>query len=276
MVHGCRSYWVNVVSVYMAMFLGPLLFLLYTLEFFYILETTLIGYGDDFTLIVVVPSTGVRVAVTESMIRDLGRLSEAPWPRQAWCIGSDIWFQDDIWETFLLCFYSSFSWESPRYLVSWTSPGEYSMLGRHLGDAFEVLSWYRFGVEYCSAVWSSAPDTHLKLLYRVVSRARLQTAWGCVECGIAHRRSVVVLSMLYKIRCNRMLPLYGALSVKYVPEFLWSHIGILIRLLAIEPRSTIGPLFLSQCPCGTILVNQYSMVWDSRVSRAGPMFFLLA
>ena len=35
----------------------------------------LIGYAVD-TLIAVVPSPGVRVAVAESLIRDLGRVSE--------------------------------------------------------------------------------------------------------------------------------------------------------------------------------------------------------
>ena len=37
------------------------------------------------------------------------------------------------------------------------------------------------------------------------------------ECDLAHRRSVVALCMLYKIRCNSMHPLYGALPVPYVP-----------------------------------------------------------
>ena len=41
----------------------------------------LIGTADDTTLLVVVPSPGVRVAVAESLIRDLGRVSE-------WC---DLW-----------------------------------------------------------------------------------------------------------------------------------------------------------------------------------------
>ena len=36
-------------------------------------------------------------------------------------------------------------------------------------------------------------------------------------CDLAHRRSVSVLCMLYKIRCNPMYPLYGALPVPYVP-----------------------------------------------------------
>ena len=79
---GCRSKLVNVVSrVPQGSVLGPLLFLLYTSELFSILENMLIGYADDSTLMAVVPSPGVRVAVAESLIRDLGRVSE-------WC---DLW-----------------------------------------------------------------------------------------------------------------------------------------------------------------------------------------
>ena len=40
------------------------------------MENKLIGYADDSTLMAVVPSRGVRVAVAESLIRDLGRVSE--------------------------------------------------------------------------------------------------------------------------------------------------------------------------------------------------------
>ena len=46
---------------------------------------------------------------------------------------------------------------------------------------------------------------------RAVSGARFLTG-GVFECDIAHRRSVIVLCMQYKIRCNQMHPLYGALS----------------------------------------------------------------
>ena len=52
---------------------------------------------------------------------------------------------------------------------------------------------------------------------------------------------------------------------------LWSHVGTLMHLLAAEPCSTTGLLFPSRCPSGTILLTPYSMVWDWRVSRAGPM-----
>ena len=41
--------------------------------------------------------------------------------------------------------------------------------------------------------------------------------------------------------------------------------------LAAEPCSTAGLLFSSRCPSGTILLTPFSMVWDWRVSRAGPM-----
>ena len=82
MVDGCRSKLANVVSgVQQGSVLGPLLFLLYTSEPFSILENKLIGYADDSTLIAVVPSPGFRVAVAESLSRDLVKVIE-------WC---DLW-----------------------------------------------------------------------------------------------------------------------------------------------------------------------------------------
>ena len=60
---------------------GPLLFLLNTLELFSIVENKLISYADDSTLMAVEPSQGVRVTIAETLIRNLGRVSE-------WC---DLW-----------------------------------------------------------------------------------------------------------------------------------------------------------------------------------------
>ena len=82
MVDGCQSKLVNVISgVPQGSVLGPLLFLLYTSELFSILENKPIGYADNSTLMAIVPSPGIRVAVAESLIHDLGRVSE-------WC---DLW-----------------------------------------------------------------------------------------------------------------------------------------------------------------------------------------
>ena len=71
-------------------------------------------------------------------------------------------------------------------------------------------------LEYCSAVWCSAADTHLRLLDRVVSGASLLTG-GVFESDLAHRLSVAVLCMLYKISCNPMHPLYDAIPLLCVP-----------------------------------------------------------
>ena len=80
MVDGCQNKLVNVASgVQHGSVLGPLLFLLYISELFSILENKLIGYADDSTLMIVVPSPLVRVTVSESPIRDLSRVSE-------WCV----------------------------------------------------------------------------------------------------------------------------------------------------------------------------------------------
>ena len=82
MVDGCRSKMVNVVSgVPQGSVLGPLLFLIHTSELFSISENKLIDYADDSTLIAVVPSPGLRVAVSESLSRVLVKVSE-------WC---DLW-----------------------------------------------------------------------------------------------------------------------------------------------------------------------------------------
>ena len=87
MVDACHSKLVKVVSgVCQGSVLGPQLFLLYTAELFSIVENKLYGYADDSTvmlqitatLVVVVPSPGERVAVSESMNRNLNRVS-------VWC-----------------------------------------------------------------------------------------------------------------------------------------------------------------------------------------------
>ena len=92
---------------------------------------------------------------------------------------------------------------------SWQVFHDRLLLGRCFrGSVLPVL-------EYCSAVWCLAADTHLRLLDRVVSGASFLT--GCVfDCDLSNRRSVAVLCMLYKIRCNPMHTLYGALPVPYV------------------------------------------------------------
>ena len=131
-------------------------------------------------------------------------------------------------------------------------------------------------LEYCSAVWLSAADTHLKLLDRVVSGACF-LASGVFNCNLSHHRSVAMLCMLYNIRCNPKHPLCGALPVTYVPFRVTRGTLIAHRQTYAPPRCrtlqycwTFIPLSLS---LWNDLVTPYSIVWDLRVSRAGSMPF---
>ena len=71
-------------------------------------------------------------------------------------------------------------------------------------------------LEYCSPVWSSAADCHLKLLDRVVRCAKFIYP-QCDLGDLTHRRTVGSLCMLYKITHNHRHPLYDHLPPPYVP-----------------------------------------------------------
>ena len=308
MVGGSRSKLVDVVSgVPQGSVLGRLLFFLYSLELFFILQNKLIGYTDNSTLMAVVPSPGVRVTVAESLICDIGRVSE-------WC---DIWgmklnasktktmivsmsctmhpqsppltiagtvqIESDDLVILGVTFDSKLTFENHLRLVSRAASQRLGILrksSRMFHDRSLLERCFRCFVlpvfQHCSVVWCSAADAHLKLLDRAVSGARLLTG-GVFECDIPHRRSVAFSVCCIRsgvTRCTRLMMRYlDRMCQCGLHAVTWSHIGILMRHLAAEPRSTAGPLFPSQCPSGTILLTPYSMVWDWRVSRAGPMLF---
>ena len=114
MVDGCRSKLVNVVSgVPQGSVLGPLLFLLYTSELFSILENKLVGFADDTNLMAVVPSTGVRVVVAESLIRDLGRVSE-------WCDLCGMKLNASMTKTMMVSRFRTMHPQSPPLTISGT------------------------------------------------------------------------------------------------------------------------------------------------------------
>ena len=201
---GCLSILVDVVSrVPQGSVLGPLLFLLYTSELFSILENKLIGYADDSTLMVVVPSPGVRVTVVEFLIRDLSRVSE-------WCDHWGMKVNASKTKTMIVSRSCTMHPLSPPFTIDGTvlkESDDLVILGvtfdckltfeQHLllvcgagSQRLSILrkSWRVFHdrsllercfwgfvlpvLEYCSAVWCSAADTHLKLLDRAVSGAR--------------------------------------------------------------------------------------------------------
>ena len=96
------------------------------------------------------------------------------------------------------------------------------------------------------------------------------------ECDLAYRKSVSVLRMLYKIMCNPLHPLYGALPVPYVPVRVTRSALIAHRVTYAPPRcrtSLYNKTFIlfSVSLWNDLIVSPYSMVWDWRVSRAGPI-----
>ena len=141
-----------------------------------------------------------------------------------------------------------------------------SLLGRCFrGFVLPVL-------KYCSAVWCSAADTHLKLLDRTVSGTRFLTG-DVFECDISHRRSVAVLCMLYKIRCNPAHPFNGALPGPYVPAQPTRGALVAHRYTYAPPRCRTLQYSRTFIPFSVSLWNDLAnpVLWDWRVSRAGPM-----
>ena len=153
---------------------------------------------------------------------------------------------------------------------SWRVFHDRSLLGRCFRDfVLPVL-------KYCSAVWCSTADTHLKLLDRAVSGARFLTG-GVFERDISHRRSVAVQPMLYKIRCNPVHPLNGVLPGTYVPVRVTLGALVAHRYTYSPPRCRTLPYSRTFIPLSVFLwsdlANPVFVVWDWRVSGAGPMLF---
>ena len=94
---------------------------------------------------------------------------------------------------------------------------------------------------------------------------------------LAHRLSVIVLCMLYKIGCNPMHPLYGARPVSYVPVRVTRFTVIAHRYSYAPPRCRTSQYRRTFILLSVSLWNDLSdpglIVWDWQVSRAGPMPF---
>ena len=131
-------------------------------------------------------------------------------------------------------------------------------------------------LEYCSAVWCSAADTHIKLLDRVVSGACFRAGgvltvifpivdrWQCFVCctrsGVT--RSTHFVTVLLTVCALCASPgTRGAL----IPH---RHTFAPPRCRTSQYRRTFIPLSVS---LWNELVTPYLMEWDWRVSRAGPM-----
>ena len=144
--------------------------------------------------------------------------------------------------------YSKLTFEKHLHLVSRAASQRFGIL-RKSWQVFHdrsVLERCFQGVvllvlEYCSSVWCSAAKTHTNLLDRAVSGARYLT--GCVfECDIAHHRSVAVLCMLCKIKCNLMHPLNDVLPGPFVPVRVNRGALVTHRYMYVPTRSRTSVL----------------------------------
>ena len=139
---------------------------------------------------------------------------------------------------------------------SWRLFHDISLLGRCFRGFVQTV------LEYCPEVWCSAADTHRKLLDRAVSGARFLTG-GVFECDISHRRSVAVLFMLYKIRCNPVHPLNGALPKPYVT------VRVRCGALLVAHRYTYAPPLCRTLQCCRTFTPSSVSLWND---LANPVF----
>ena len=162
-------------------------------------------------------------------------------------------------------------------LVSWEIPGKHFMNGHSFWDFFwsSVLPV----LEYCSAVWCSAADSHLKLLHSVVRRA-VFVAGGVLEWNLAHRDLQQCCASYLRWRVTQcilwvvhFLCLICRMCRRVLLVVIWLLIGTRLRLLAVELLSTAKPLSPYRCLFGTIVVTLCFLVWDWRVLRAEPILF---
>ena len=92
---------------------------------------------------------------------------------------------------------------------------------------------------------------------------------GVFDCDLAHRRSVTVLCMLYRIRCNPMHPLCGALPVPYVPMRVTRGAVIAHRFTYAPPRCRTSQYRQNFIPLSVSLWNDLSDPVFDGVGLAG-------
>ena len=148
------------------------------------------------------------------------------------------------------------------------------MIGRFLEDAFGVLS--------CQ-FWSIFLQSGARLPIHALNYWTEQSVVPGFQLGVCLSVTLLIVdpwqSCVCFIRsgvtqCTLLIVLYlDRMCQRELHAVLWLHIVTLVHRLAAEPCSTAGLLFPSRCPTGTILLTPYSMVWDWRVSSAGPMLF---
>ena len=244
-VDGCFSGSQPVVSgVPQGSVLGPLLFILFTADMWNGLENKVVAYADDTSLYAEIKSPAERVSVADSLNRDLRKI-------QSWCVTWGMKLNPSKTHSIIVSRSKTPLPPHPRLSLCGTLlevSSSLKLLGVFLDDklsfekhlrsvassvaqktglirkCFRTLgndvavrrSFYAFILpcfEYCSVVWNSAADSHLKLLDRAINNIRFFLP--DVSINLEVRRKVAGLSHLYKIFHSVSHPLNACLPTPY-------------------------------------------------------------
>ena len=111
-----------------------------------------------------------------------------------------------------------------------------------------------FLFEYCSPVWMSAAQCHLKLLDKALNSIKFLLSDFSIT--ISHRRHIATISMFYTIFNNPDHPLHSKLPAPYIPVRATRH-SVSHNARALQPVHcsttqyfTVGVLFPSLQKCG--------------------------
>ena len=246
-VDGHHGDWRRVISgVPQGSVLGPLLFILFTQDMWVGLENQLIAYADDATLLAVIPSPAQRRMVSESLNRDLAKIND--WCKlwgmklnanktQSMIVSRsrtlvpnhpDLFIDDvvlhtcDSFKILGIVFDRKFTFEQHIRSVSSAVAQKIGLLRKSFkifGDPSVLKRCFNSFIlpclEYCAPAWSSAADSHLKLLDKNVRSCQFMIPE--LEVDLGHRRIVSSMCMLYKIFHNPRHPLNSELPDFFQP-----------------------------------------------------------
>ena len=246
-VDGHHGEWRRVISgVPQGSVLGPLLFILYTHDMWIGLENQLVAYADDATLIAVIPTPDQRQLVSESLNRDLAKINDwcklwgmklNPNKTQSMIVSRsrtlvpnhpDLSIEDvvlnicDSFKILGILFDSKFTFEKHIRSVASSVAQKIGLLRKSFkifGEPSILKKCFNSYIlpclEYCAPAWSSAANSHLKLLDKNVRSCKFLIP--DLEIDLAHRRVVSSLCMLYKILHNPRHPLNSELPGFFQP-----------------------------------------------------------
>ena len=227
--------------------LGPVLFNLYTADMWNGIESHMVAYADDTTLIMPVPSLQDRRVVAETLTRDILKImswcncwgmklnpnksqslvfsrSRSPDPPHPDIVIGDSRVKNCCTLKLLgVVLDSKLTFEPHLRLTASSISQKIGLLRKcwkiYSSDDVVRNCFYSFILplfEYCSPVWCSASEVHLKLLDRVFNQIKFLLP--SVVLKLEHRRMVGALSLMFKIASSNNHPLFNILPPPNQPS----------------------------------------------------------